>query len=669
LDRLSESKDYRRVKLIARLVGVWAVILVAKLIYLQVFLHDEIEKIAVYQHVRTQQVQPPRGRLVDRNGETFAISVEVDSIAINPMQTPDLEVAGDILCNFLDLDFRILRERIDYAVDKKRGFLWIKRKISPEESQRLRSLHLPWIQFIRETRRGYPNGSLAAQVIGTLDHEGKGNSGLEQSLNEELSGKAGLLSQLSDAQRKGIDSEVLADAQAGVDFGISIDARIQFAADRALAEAAVENGAETASLVVLEPYSGEILAMSNYPTFDPNAEVVTERDVAARKNSAISAPFEPGSVFKTVTLATALETTSLDPESLIDCGPGVMRLFGRRIHDLRAYGTIPVKTVLAKSSNIGAIQIGLQAGEAKLHEYIERFGFGRRTGIPLPGESAGLVWGLEKWSRTSIGSVAMGHEMLATSLQLALATSVIANGGTLPQPQLILWRERPGEGRVPEPTATPRRVLEPQTAITLRRMMEGVVLDGTGGRARLAGYSSGGKTGSAQIYDPVEQHYTHEYNSSFVGFAPVQDPKIVVSVTLHGATEYGGVVAAPVFREVVSEALRILGVVPDVPARQAGPEPDLEDLGDLAIADLADTGAMAPDAGETTELQQPQVTAYLHGPRVPDLHGMTLRNVLSECGRLGLGVEFQGEGLAHSQDPPPGAVLPVGRRVYVMLAR
>jgi cell division protein FtsI/penicillin-binding protein 2 len=420
---------------------------------------------------------------------------------------------------------------------------------------------------------------------------------------------------------------------------------------------------------VIEPYSGEILAMSNYPAFDPNARRVTASDVAARTNNAISAPFEPGSVFKTVTLAAALENSSLGPESLIDCGPGVMRLFGRRIHDLHAYGTIPVKTVLAKSSNIGVIQIGLEAGEAKLHEYIRRFGFGRRTGIPLPGESSGLVWDLEKWSRTSIGSVAMGHEMLATSLQLALATSVIANGGTLPQPRLILWREKPGEGRAPEPMATPRRVIEPRTAITLRRMMEGVVLEGTGQRARFAGYSSGGKTGSAQIYDPVEQRYLHEYNSSFVGFAPVQDPKIVVAVTLHHATKYGGVVAAPVFREVASEALRILGVIPDVPSRPLGPEPDVEDLKDLAIADLGGGATRELEAVEPAARPEPQVTAYVRGPEVPDLYGLTLRDVLTECARLGLEIEYQGSGLARSQDPAPGTVLPVGRRVRVMFTR
>lgn len=665
MDRDSESRAIGRIRLLARLAAIWAVVLLGRLVYLQVVAHADINEIADRQHRRSQEVQAPRGRLLDRNGQTLAISVDVDSIAINPRQTPDLAMARDILAPLLGLDAEPLGFQMEQAAAADRGFLWIKRKISREESRRLRTLSLPWIQFIPETRRSYPNESLAAHVLGTVDHEGEGNSGLEQSLNDELRGKSGKLLRLRDARNRGVDSQVLSRAHAGTDFGLTIDERIQFVADQALARAAQGYGAPSGSLVVLEPYSGEILALSNYPTFDPNAERVTERDVAARKNNAISAPFEPGSVFKTVTLAAALESTGLGPESLIDCGPGVIRLFGRSIHDLHAYGTIPMRTVLAKSSNIGAIQIGLEAGEEKLHEYVQRFGFGRRTGIPLPGESAGLVWGLDSWSRTSIGSVAMGHEVLATSLQLALATAVFANGGTLPEPRLILWREQPGEGRIAAPAATPRRVVEPQTAIAMRRMMEEVVLDGTGRQARLAGYSSGGKTGSAQIYDPEVGVYTHEYNSSFVGFAPVQDPKIVVVVTLNGAGEYGGVVSAPVFREVAAESLRILGVVPDVPNQETPRELDPRELEDLAIADL---GGGAPGVA-VDEPGEPQVTAYVRGPEVPDLYGLALRDVLSECARRGLEVEYQGAGLARSQDPAPGTVLPVGRRVRVVFAR
>ncbi|MCP5110172.1 MAG: hypothetical protein GY953_04990 [bacterium] len=492
---------------------------------------------------------------------------------------------------------------------------------------------------------------------------------MELSLNQHLTGQAGKLTRLRDAKRQGIDSRMVENPRPGTDFAISLDERLQYAADRALARAAEEHEFDTGSLVLMDALNGEILAMASYPTFDPNARRVTEHDVAARRNNAITAPFEPGSVFKVVTFAAALETTPITPEDPIECGSGVMSLFGRRIHDIHPYGTIPMGTVLAKSSNIGAIQIALQTGEARLLEYVKRFGFGRRTGIALPGEEPGLVRELDRWGRTSIGSVAMGHEITATTLQLAVATSAIASEGLLRKPRLILWRQKPGEERQMEPLEAPRRVIQPETSLTLRRLMEGVVLEGTGKRAKLLGYTTGGKTGSAQIYDPKLGHYTEKYNSSYVGFAPLQEPKVVVAVTLNGATKYGGVVAAPVFREVATEALRILGVVPDIPVPDEPSDDDWDDeeFADVAIASLGepiDIEAESGDAGAEF-----RATAYLWGPPGPDLYGLALRSVMRECSRASMEVDYEGAGLVRIQHPPPGAVLPVGGRIRVVLAR
>ena len=321
-----------------------------------------------------------------------------------------------------------------------------------------------------------------------------------------------------------------------MDVGVSIDERIQYVADQALARAAGEWHCETGSLVALDPATGEILAMSSYPAFDPAAPVKNTSDMKARLNQAVSVPFEPGSVFKVITISAALETTSLLPSTMIDCGPGVFRLYGRRISDIKAYGTMPLEKVLWKSSNIGAIQAALRVGDKNLLEYVHRFGFGRKSGIDLPAESSGMVRELNRWQRTSIGSVAMGHEISATTLQLALATAVVANGGMLPKPRLVLWRQARDGHRIDTPTEPAKRVLRPETAITMRRMMEGVVLEGTGRNARLAGFTSGGKTGSAQIFDFETRRYSHNYNSSFVGFAPVTRPEIVIAVTLNGAT-------------------------------------------------------------------------------------------------------------------------------------
>ena len=334
----------------------------------------------------------------------------------------------------------------------------------------------------------------------------------------------------------------------------------------AIARAVQASHAESGSVVVMDPYHGDILAIASYPPFDPNKPPGRGESPTARFNHAVSVPFEPGSVFKVVTLSAALETTNLKPSSMINCGNGTLTMAGRTVHEAHhGYGTMPMEMVLAKSSNIGAIQIGLKVGSNKLYEYVRRFGLGARTGIPLPAESPGMVRKLSKWRTTSLMSVSMGHEVGVTTLQLAQVCSAVANGGLLVRPRLILKK-----GNEAVPVVPPKRILKPETAIQMRKMMEGVVLFGTGRRyANLQGYSSAGKTGSAQIFDYATGHYTHIYNASFMGFAPVTNPAIVVVVTVNathgGSAGYGGPVAGPVFRAVASETLRVLDVPKDLP--------------------------------------------------------------------------------------------------------
>ncbi len=361
--------------------------------------------------------------------------------------------------------------------------------------------------------------------------------------------------------------------------------------------------------MVVNPYTGDILAMANYPRFDPNLPPSPDDPPNARSNLAVTTPFEPGSVFKVITLTAALESTSLRPDSIINCGNGQINLFGRIIHDHDRYSALAMSDVLAKSSNIGAINIGLKVGDRNLYSYVRRFGFGRKTGIELPGESTGMVRRVEQWTPSSIGSVAMGHEVSATSLQLALAGAAVANGGMLIKPRLVVSRQKQGQSAETFPPDTPKRIMHPETAIKMRQMMEGVVLHGTGKQAALAGYTSGGKTGSAQVFDLRAHVYTHTYNASFLGFAPVVNPQIVVAVTLngttHGSAGFGGAVAAPVFREVATTALRIFDVpkdLPDGPLRASNEKTSngktatdkraAADENDLAIAGLGD----GPDA-------------------------------------------------------------------------
>ncbi len=303
---------------------------------------------------------------------------------------PDLSVAADVLSKVLKLDSVDLLAKLKTAADDRRGFLWVKRKITRDEAQRLRDLNLDWIEFRTESQRFYPNKSLAAHVIGSVDFEEDGNGGVEQSLNDRLAGHAGELLVTEDVQRRGFASQMEDQPQPGQDVQLTIDSRIQFVAEQELAKMVAAHHAKSGSLVAMDPRTGDILAMASVPTFDPN-EPPKPGNVAARENLAVSAPFEPGSVYKVITLSSALETTHLRPESMINCGNGSINLFGRIIHDHSSYSSLSMADVLARSSNIGAINIGLQVGDKNLYKYIRRFGFGKRTGVPLPGESAGMV--------------------------------------------------------------------------------------------------------------------------------------------------------------------------------------------------------------------------------------------------------------------------------------
>ncbi|HYP13958.1 MAG TPA: penicillin-binding protein, partial [Bryobacteraceae bacterium] len=501
----------------------------------------------------------------------------------------------------------------------------------------------------------------------------------------DLTGKTGRARNKTDVRQKVYQSEIEADAEPGKIITLTVDERIQFVAERELAAAVREHNAKTGSLVVMDPSTGHILALANFPDYDPNVAPKPGEDPQNRRNLSVIAPFEPGSVFKVITVATALDTTRLTPANTFHCGNGSMTLFRRVIHDAKPHGVLSVADILAKSSNIGAIKIAMNVGEEKLYDYIRRFGFGQVTGLPLPGESGGVVRKLSRWIPSSIGSVAMGHELSATSVQLAQACSVVANGGFRVTPTLVMSKERPG-GDVERAAPAERvQILRPENAMKMRMMMEGVVLHGTGKAARLDGYSSAGKTGSAQIFDYASRSYTHRYNGSFMGFAPVTNPRIVVVVTLNGTTKFGGVVAAPVFHKVATAALRYLDVPRDLPESINEPGSDVSIDPDLAIADLSQPPEIDEEETGTVLLAQAKATvpprvfgpepppvqlpvALANARKTPDFTGKTKRAVLEQSSALGFRVEIAGAGIARSQQPPPGAPLPRGERVRVTFA-
>jgi cell division protein FtsI (penicillin-binding protein 3) len=668
----------RRLAWLAGIVLIWGAAILFNLVSLQVIHHQEYSKLATERQVVAVEIPAPRGTIFDRNGQPLAMSVPTESVSIDPLRAPDLGVASELLSLVLHMDRTALYGKMKWAHDNHHGFLWVKRKISYEEGQNLRNLRLEWIHIQDESQRHYPKGTLAAHVLGSVDFEERGNAGIEKALDGELRGQPGQAQMLTDVKRRGIDSQSASDARPGTPITLTIDERLQFAAERELAAAVEAHQAKSGSVVVMNPYNGEILALASYPTYDPNLPPQPGEDSAGRQNHAISVPFEPGSVFKVVTLSAALETTNLRPDSMINCLRGAITLFGRTIHEAHGgYGTIPMALVLAKSSNIGAIQIGMRVGQANMHQYVRKFGFGQKTGIPLPGESAGKVRRLALWSKASLPSVSMGQEVSVTTLQLAQAAAVIANGGLLVKPRLVLKK-----GNQTVPVEQPVRVLEPETAITMRQMMEGVVLPGgTGTRARLEGYTSGGKTGSAQIYDPAAKHYTHTYNGSFMGFAPLTNPAMVAVVTLngtHGSAGFGGQASAPVFHTVVTEALRVLDVPKDLPdlAPTKTPVAADEESSDLAIADIGrGQPNILEDADDEDQPAAKQAEGPFRvpdqpvGPTVPNFRGMTMRAVLAEAVAKGLMVLPDGSGVARVQYPPPGSTLHQGERIRVQFAR
>jgi cell division protein FtsI (penicillin-binding protein 3) len=658
----------RRLKWLAGLLLIWGVLILSKLVSLQAVHHAQYAALARARQEQVVKIPAPRGAIVDRMGAPLAMSVPTQSVFVNPLKVPDLGVAADIFSMVLRLDRAELEARLEAARKEGRGYFVVKKKATWEEAQRLRSMAFDWIGIECGSERHYPNGRLAAHVLGGVDFAEKGNAGIEKALEADLVGAAGEERVLTDVKGRGIDALVESEPKPGATLTLTIDERVQFVAERELAAAAQAKGAHSGSVVVMNPQNGEILAMASYPGYDPNRPPDETENPEARLNHAASVPFEPGSVFKVITLAAALETTSLRPESMIDCGRGSITLFGRTIHEAHSgYGVISMAQVLAHSSNVGAIRIGMTVGETKMHEYVRRFGFGKRTGVPLPAESRGRVRSLERWSKISLPSISIGQEVSVTALQLAQAAAIVANSGLLVRPRLVLKK---GGRAVPAPA--PVRVIRPETAVTMRQMMEGVVMPGGTAypEARLEGYSVAGKTGSAQIYDVDEHRYTHNYNGSFIGLAPLNNPAIVVVVTLngtHGNQGFGGRAAAPVFHTVAAEALRVLDVPRDLPEEPA-PAPVAENAAekdDLAIADL---GSLGPNILEEGEEDAPAATATA-GPRVPDFKGKTMRAVLAEAAEKGLAVIPDGSGVARLQYPPAGSALRQGERIRVRFSR
>lgn len=683
---MRQNRVHVRLLIVAGVALLWSTAVFGRLAYLQLVRHGEYLARAQRQQQRTIEITPKRGVIYDRNLRTLAMSIPVKSAFAVPAEIADEPMAVHLLSRVLNVSPDVLTARLESS----RSFVWIGRKLSPDKYEALEALNLKGIYFQDENQRFYPKRDLAAHVLGFVDPDEKGLAGIEYQLDSQIRSKAEKIIVMADARQRWFDGGE-AQRERGANVVLTLDEKIQYIAQRELAAAMEKTRALAGTVIVMDPNSGEILAMANWPRFNPNN--ASEAPAESRMNRAVSALYEPGSTFKLITLAAAFDQDITRPSEIFDCENGAIYIAGHRIRDHKPFGLLTVADILAKSSDVGAIKIAVRLGSPKFYEYIRAFGFGAPTGMDLPGESRGLLHRLENWSAISIGSVSMGQEIGVTPIQLATAVSAIANGGLLYRPHVVKQIKR-GEQNVQAEgvaaTAEPKRVIRPETAATLRRLMEGVILNGTGPLARLDGWTAAGKTGSAQKIDPATGRYSPtQLIASFTGFAPISNPAVTILVSLDSPVglHEGGQVAAPVFKRIAEQVLSYLDVPRDVPlnprliqaAYKKRLATDGASLEDFTPTDFLGQPDEPPAASNHASPSGPE--AKQHAPEVamgadeggdipvPDFAGKTMREVTEMCLRLGLEPVLVGSNLATEQFPEAGAKVKRGAKVTVQFGR
>ena len=729
---------------------VWASLIVSKLFWLQVVRHKEFVEKAQKQQQHTFEVAPRRGVLYDRNLRELAMTVQADSVFAVPSEIDNKAAVVHQLAPIVHItpeDNWTSESQILARMNASRGFAWIARRLSPEAAAKVKALNLKGVYFQKEFQRFYPDSEIAAQVLGYVGVDDNGLGGMEQKFDGRLHGQPGRMYAAMDARRHVMGSTEH-EPEPGENLVLTIDENIQFIAEKALDAAMLRTRAADGTVVIQDVHTGQILALAIRPTFNPNVRHTTPELL---RNHAVSDVYEPGSTFKLVTYASALDQHIVKPDDMIDCQGGAITFNGRTIHDDKSdhYGVITIHEALEHSSDVAAVKLALRMGPDRFYQYIRNFGFGSRTGLELPGETRGLLRPPPRWGATSIGSIAIGQEVAVTPLQLVSMVSTIANGGVYLPPRVVLTTQgkdghiagqastqlaalpfHAGE-ELPEPLPTgAHRVISTLSAAQMRKMMEGVVLYGTGKQAQLNGYSSGGKTGTAQKIDPVTRTYSKTMHvASFAGIAPINTPVIAVAVVLDdpkggGVLYYGGAASAPVFAQVAQDTLEYLGVPHDVDINASRPasknltakdeEPVQEHTGDVnalmaAVNDLPsddplrqavnnartppakpaiakattpkDTDKPAAKAPEETSakttalpaVSEPQIVAVSlptgKNVKVPSLIGMPVRQVVEQAAIAGLTLQVEGRGLVRSQEPVAGSQVPPGSQIVVHCAR
>jgi cell division protein FtsI (penicillin-binding protein 3) len=702
----------------------WLVVICLRLVYLQIFRYGDFEQRAQHQQQRSFDLSPKRGVIFDRAGRELAMSIQVDSAFVVPTETPDLANTISLIARITKDDPRVVLA--DCRAHKT--FCWVARKADAEVIERIRALNLQGIHFQKEAKRFYPKRDLGAQVLGYVGTDDQGLSGLERQFNSELQGKPGKLMISVDARKRWFAS-VEKQPEAGNNLVLTVDQNIQYIAERELETAMEQTKAIAGTVVVENPSTGEILALANRPTFNPNLR--KDITVEALKDRAVSDIYEPGSTFKIVTISAGLEEKVTRPDEMFDCQMGSIVINGMRIRDSRPHGMLSVADIIAESSDVGAIKVALRLGEDRFYKYIRAFGFGQQTGIELPGETRGMTKPVNRWSKVSIGAISMGQEIGISPVQLIALISTIANDGVWVAPRIVAGTIAPQTTpqTISFQQGESRRVISSLTAAQMRQILQGVVLSphGTGRRALLEGYSSAGKTGTGQKVDPATHAYSKtKYVASFAGFAPINDPKVSVAVILDSPVglHQGGQVSAPVFQRVTQQVLEYMHVPHDVEipanrqvllARRNAPDKDLDEgspdhLGaglDLADAGEAptvpaqsksatiaakvvpaalthtDSSAPLPSQGAGDSSTKPDAPAEKKLPvsgtvvleveeggiAVPSFLGKNMRAAVEAAQDAGLDLDAVGSGVAREQSPVAGAKVAAGSRVVVKFGR
>ena len=723
----SNSGKNSRLHLLSAVLVFWCVAICGRLVYLQIFSYGRFVKQAGHQQQRAIPLAAKRGVIFDRAGHELAMSVLVDSAFAVPTEVKDLPTAVNLITRITGDDFNVVLA--DCRAHKT--FCWVARKANDETIQRINSLKLQGIHFQKEPKRFYPARDLAAQVLGSVGMEDSGQSGIEHEFDDELRGRAGKMFISVDARRQWF-ADVETQPDPGENLVLTIDKNIQYIAEKELDQAIHDTQAIAGTVIVENPHTGEILALANRPTFNPNLR--KQITPGALTNRAVSYVYEPGSTFKLVTISAALEEKVTNPNELFDCQMGAIVYNGMRIRDSKPHGILPVWGVLAESSDVGAIKIALRLGEERFYKYIRAYGFGQQTGIELPGETRGLTKPVSRWSKVSIAAISMGQEIGISPIQLAGLISTFANDGVWVAPRILTGEVQP-KG-TPQTVAfhpgPSHRVISPYTAAEMRSMMQKVVLEGTGRKAILEGYSSAGKTGTAQKVDPATGVYSKtKYIGSFAGFAPVNNPQIVVAVILDSAVglHQGGQISAPVFKRISQQVLEYMHVPHDLPlapqhqllmAQSKMKEKDLEEGTPDHPGETLETAEVSGDSGESAKprvaraptpanteatgnvvqaavreplstiaagsieeapAKTPEAPAKLPssgtvvldveqgGIEVPSFVGKTVRGAVEAAQDIGLELDAVGSGVARQQTPAAGTHVAAGARVTVQFGR